>query len=530
MTQFRSQLKIIPEAQSLVAFCTLAFPLLVFANTDQKVKTREPDPVKFYGIEQCQPLMAEYMEWHGKALAIGDSLDKDEFEWLRSDKYHLHQTGSVFSREVKLDEKHSLVIEPEQRISKFIELSVVCMDDQETSDVFGHMAIKVELETGATKLLYYSFHPKLNDIWGEETMRLDPDTVARYFKEFEPFPSEVSSRTDQVQFNAEEDLKRIKGIKPDTLVFNDDEVEFWFDWPSDTLVKTTERVEVKRTELGKTTQDTVNEHYYESVTSNATGEVRVSELADNRDYRFKTTPEEEWKLPDRSSQIKCTTEAKKFEYCWLLTLDNITRHYEFSMKRRKRFALPVDSLYMDEVEQWMDEQLEGIENSDSFRDKMRSLLEQKRDDNSKLLMDSRVYLNSISAHLKKMKVGDVYQPFLEFVLPESPYPQPRRPFTKYSLMEARYIGRVPCTLADDTGQCAKIEIRTKALGPDAQADLKREVIKNDIQMDFTIEPHTLLVHEAHYRFLGEAKLGSDSDTVGKTTEIEISVFNSFEAQ
>ncbi len=527
MKLFKSQLKITPTAQSLFAFCTLLFPPLVFANTDKKFTEKKPDPVRYYSVEQCQHVLAAYIDWHGRALAVEDDLGEEEYQWLASYNYRFYLPSMLRNPRVDLDEIYELMIAPEQSIAEFMGLSAVCTQNAEMSSMDGEVAVKVKFETGVTSVLYYSFNSKVKIIHGEN-YTANANRGGEIFKEFESFPKEALNRIGHERIKAQEDLKRIKSIKPNNLVFNNEEVEFWFDWPSDTLIKTTERVEAKYTEMGETRGYSVSEHYYESMISHANDGVRVSELADNRNYRFKTTPEEEWRLPDRSNVSECAAEQRKPEFCWLSMRDSITRHFEVPTIGLRR-ALPVDTLYMDEVEQWMDEQLQGIENRDLFKETMRDLLEQKKAENSEMVQDIRVYLRLVPAHRKKMKVGDAYPPFLGFVFPLVGYPTPHRPYTKYSLIEARYMGRVPCNQSDDSWQCAKIELRTEV--SDAQSQTyPAEVIKNDIQLDFILEPHTLLVHEAHYRFRGELKSGSDTETVGDTTEIDISIFNSFETK
>ena len=54
------------------------------------------------------------------------------------------------------------------------------------------------------------------------------------------------------------------------------------------------------------------------------------------------------------------------------------------------------------------------------------------------------------------------------------------------------------------------------------------VTKNDLQIDYVVEPDTLLVHEFHYRFSGESRSGLNREAADNTVKIEMSVFNSFE--
>jgi len=526
MTTLKSQLKISLTAQLRFAFLTLFLPSLVIANADKKITEKNLEPVLYHTVEQCHPVLAAYIDWHGRALVIEDEFGDDEYQWFRSLKYSFYLPSMLRNPRVDLDEIYELMIAPEQHIVEFVGLSVVCKENKETSSIDGDIAVKVKLETGVTSILYYGFNSKAGIIHGEK-YNGDSNRGGEIFREFEGLPTEDLSRISQARLNVEEELKRVKGSKANNLIFNDDEVEFWFDWPSDTLIKTTERIETRETEFGETTGYSIREHRYESMITHSNEGVRVSELAGNRGYRYKTNSEDDWSLPDRSDFSKCVAEGVSI-YCWLLTPDNIGSHYSLSELGQLSY-LQVDTLYVDEVEQWMDDQLHGVENLELYKENLRAVLEQEKADSLTIGENMRIYSDFSHTHAQKMKTGEVYSLFLDFQFPKFRYPKPRRPFTKYPTLEARYVGRVPCNQFDDAKQCAKIEQRTKALSPEEQG-YPKDVIRNDVQIDFILEPHTLLVHEARYRFSGEAKLGTNSETAVKTADIEISIVNSFETR
>lgn len=494
-----------------------------YANTVKNEDDTKPlGPEQLEGISQCSNTVADYVDWRSKALNVGHILDEIEFGWLGSAEYYLNGPD-IFMYADSKDKSaiYKRIIVPEQKVKSILGISVYCKKTNGAKKYEGVLAARVELVDGSKVTLYYHFLDFLFRLFGSEYFA-DPATI---FKKYESVSEDFISSIEAQTEKSRSELIRLKGISPDKLVFTEEEVELRFAWPTNTLVKTDERMEVKRSDNGETTDFFIVKHHYESAITATDEGVRVSALANNISYQYKEKPDGHWNEPDRQYAIDCIAD-KDIRDCWSWVPGRVGTHYQYN--NNGQFSdLPVDDLFTSEVQKWMDEQLTGLDKADMFKQKMLAHLAERTAEKKGLLTDYHRYFNYHDSHGKIVTKGEINEYVAVFRFPGIwRYPRPRHRFIEPGL-ESKYMGRVSCNEQDSNRSCIEFQYVPRPLELDDNVSAQ-SVFYNETNVRIIMDPHTLLTYELHYEFNGEEKSKGSPQVSLMSDQIKIDIQYSYE--
>ena len=453
----------------------LAINCCVGANEPNPANT--PASNKSIGIEKCQQTIGEYAKWRSRALAIysRDTFKEEVVNWLKDGGFDQTSSKNIFSGYIQI----------EAQMQSIDGVYVECGygESLNKSGVEGTVLVKYTNQDG--KIGVSVFSDKVEGRYAirnkKEHMNLDEWPNPSF--DFEPVPASFHDDVESHDSTYQREIDEALGAKPTDLVFENSEVDLFFDWPENTLVKLTENFSRKIVRNGKTITNFSLRKRQARIEPDENG-LRISFLADGSElYSGKSQPPE---VPNLQHIIDG---CLNHERLCLLSVP-LAKPRPFTIDVFGKVLSPVhDVKHSKEILRGIDIHLADLHNVDLYREKVSNLLDQSNEEQSYVNLQTSNFppIHYSKLHATNWKLDEVVNNFLLADFRDSDY----KPVSLRSVSEVSYVvsykGKVACNEVDQSDSCIKLV---------SIADInnlpKSSWAKNTTTL--IIEPHTLLPH------------------------------------